>query len=148
AEAGGRAARPVAGVAGEGGGGVRLPRRGLDDQAGGGGHPARVRGALSPRAHQPAVAPGEAERAEAHPTGESAGRGDDRGVAGPDLARPSSKAREEGRTILFADEAAFYLLPFVARTYAPRGQTPILRAPLTPDHRAPTRAPSPDCRPL
>ncbi len=35
---------------------------------------------------------------------------------------------------MFVDEAGFYLLPFVARTYAPRGQTPILRAPLSYDH--------------
>jgi transposase len=32
------------------------------------------------------------------------------------------------------DEAGFYPLPFVARTYAPCGQTPVLRAPLTHDH--------------
>jgi transposase len=36
--------------------------------------------------------------------------------------------------VIFADEAEFYPLPFVARTYAPRGQTPVLRAPLTHDH--------------
>jgi transposase len=35
---------------------------------------------------------------------------------------------------VFIDEAGFYLLPFVARTYAPCGQTPVLRAPLTHDH--------------
>ena len=50
------------------------------------------------------------------------------------MARPFRKAREEGRTVIFADEAGFYPLPFVARTYAPRGQTPVLRAPLTHDH--------------
>ena len=36
--------------------------------------------------------------------------------------------------MIFADEAGFYPLPFVARTYAPRGVTPVLRAPLTHDH--------------
>ena len=50
------------------------------------------------------------------------------------MARPFSKAQAEGRTVIFADEAGFYPLPFVARTYAPRGQTPVLRAPLTHDH--------------
>ena len=35
---------------------------------------------------------------------------------------------------MFVDEAGFYPLPFVARTYAPRGRTPVLRAPLTRDH--------------
>ena len=44
------------------------------------------------------------------------------------------KAAQEGRTIVFIDEAGFYLLPGVVRTYAPRGQTPILRVPLTRDH--------------
>jgi len=50
------------------------------------------------------------------------------------VARSSSKAHEEDRTIIFIDESAFYPLPFVARTYAPRGQTPVLQAPLTRDH--------------
>ena len=50
------------------------------------------------------------------------------------MALPQSKAEAEDRTIVFVDEAGFYLLPFVARTYAPRGQTPVLRVPLTRDH--------------
>ena len=62
------------------------------------------------------------------------------------MARPSSKAEAEGRTILFVDEAGFYLLPFVARTYAPRGQTPVLRAPLTRDHLSAISAVTPDGR--
>jgi len=32
------------------------------------------------------------------------------------------------------DESAFYLLPGVVRTFAPRGQTPVLRLPLTRYH--------------
>jgi transposase len=44
------------------------------------------------------------------------------------------KAQEEGRTIIFVDEAGFYLLPMLVRTYAPIGQTPTLRVPLTRDH--------------
>ncbi len=35
---------------------------------------------------------------------------------------------------MFVDEAGFYLLAAVARTYAPMGQTPILPVPLTWDH--------------
>lgn len=62
------------------------------------------------------------------------------------MARPSSKARDEERTILFVDEAAFYLLPFVARTYAPVGQTPVLRAPLSHDHLSVISALTPDGR--
>ena len=67
-------------------------------------------------------------------------------MAGPDLARPFCKAQAEQRTILFVDEAACSLLPFVARTYAPRGQTPILRVPLTRDHLAAISALTPDGR--
>jgi transposase len=50
------------------------------------------------------------------------------------LAGPSSKARSERRTVVWVDEAAFYLLAGLVRTYAPRGQTPILRVPCTRDH--------------
>lgn len=35
---------------------------------------------------------------------------------------------------MFGDESGCSLLPFVARTYAPRGKTPLLRAPLSYDH--------------
>ncbi len=37
-------------------------------------------------------------------------------------------------------------MPFVARTYAPRGRTPVLRAPLTRDHLAAISAITPDGR--
>jgi hypothetical protein len=45
------------------------------------------------------------------------------------------RAKAEGQTMVFVDESAFYLLPMVVRTYAPRGQTPLLRVPLSYDHR-------------
>ncbi len=67
-------------------------------------------------------------------------------MADGNVARPSSKARAEDRTILFVDEAGFYLLPFVARTYSPRGQTPVLRAPLSHDHLSVISALTPDGR--
>jgi transposase len=35
---------------------------------------------------------------------------------------------------VFIDEAGFYLLPMLVRTYAPMGQTPILRVPLSHEH--------------
>jgi transposase len=44
------------------------------------------------------------------------------------------RARLERRTLVFVDESGFYLLPGVVKTYAPKGQTPILRAKLTRDH--------------
>ena len=43
-------------------------------------------------------------------------------------------ARGERRALVFVDEAGFYLLPSVVRTYAPRAHTPVLRARLTRDH--------------
>lgn len=50
------------------------------------------------------------------------------------MASPQKKADEEERTIVFVDESGFYLLPGMVRTYAPRGQTPVLSVPLTRDH--------------
>jgi transposase len=55
-------------------------------------------------------------------------------VGGDDLARVAKKTIAEGRTILFIDESAFYLLPGVVRTWAPVGKTPLLRCKLTRDH--------------
>lgn len=43
-----------------------------------------------------------------------------------DLARSKKKAREEGRTIVFVDESGLSEQPTVARTWAPRGETPQL----------------------
>jgi transposase len=46
--------------------------------------------------------------------------------------------------ILWVDESGFYLLPAAVRTYAPRGQTPILRVPLSRDHLSVISAVSPE----
>jgi transposase len=50
------------------------------------------------------------------------------------VAFPEKGALKEGRTILFCDQSGFYLLAMVVRTYAPIGQTPILKENLTRDH--------------
>ena len=50
------------------------------------------------------------------------------------MAGAQKKAQIEGRTIVFVDESGFYLLPGLARTYAPCGQTPILRSVYTRAH--------------
>jgi transposase len=50
------------------------------------------------------------------------------------VASASSKAQAEGCTIVWVDESAFYPLPAVVRTWAPRGETPVLHAPLTRAH--------------
>ena len=52
----------------------------------------------------------------------------------------------EGRTLVFIDEAGFYLLPAAVRTYAPKGETPILRVPLSWDHLSAISAITPDGR--
>lgn len=44
------------------------------------------------------------------------------------------KAHLERRILVFVDESGFYLLPAAIRTYAPRGQTPILEVFQTRDH--------------
>jgi transposase len=41
---------------------------------------------------------------------------------------------KEGRTILFSDETGIYLLPALVRTWAPKGERPILQQWLSRDH--------------
>jgi transposase len=55
-------------------------------------------------------------------------------LEGGALAGAKKNAAAEGRTILWVDEAGFYLLPVAVRTWAPRGRTPVLRGKLTRDH--------------
>ena len=50
------------------------------------------------------------------------------------MAFPQERALKEDRTIVFADQSGFYLLPMVVRTYAPVGRTPILHERLGHDH--------------
>jgi transposase len=59
------------------------------------------------------------------------------------VARDQKGAEAQQQTILFIDEAGFYPLPSVVRTYAPRGQTPILRERWTRDHLSAISAISP-----
>ena len=40
----------------------------------------------------------------------------------------------KSQKIIFADESGFYLLPFVCRTYAPKGKNPLLRSKLSYEH--------------
>jgi transposase len=50
------------------------------------------------------------------------------------VANSPKKGEHEGRTIVFVDEAGFQLLPTVVRTYAPRGETPVLPETATKEH--------------
>ena len=74
------------------------------------------------------------ESAKARTAGPSARRGGDRALARRDLASHQQGAEAQQQTILFVDESGFDPLPSVVRTYAPVGQTPILREWYTRDH--------------
>jgi transposase len=65
-------------------------------------------------------------------------------VARRDLARHQKGAQAQQQTIFFLDESGFYPLPSVVRTYAPVGQTPILREWCTRDHLSAIGAISPE----
>src|SRR5215471_7455177 len=67
-------------------------------------------------------------------------------MAGGAVARSQKKAVEEERTIVWIDQSGFYLLPMAVRTWAPRGQTPVLRVKLTRDHLSAISAITPDGR--
>lgn len=60
------------------------------------------------------------------------------------MARDQKGAAAKQQTILFIDESGFYPLPSVVRTYAPMGQTPILREWWTRDHLSAISAISPE----
>jgi transposase len=55
---------------------------------------------------------------------------------GAALAGAQKKAAVEERVIVWVDQSGFYLLPHHVRTWARQGQTPVLRVPLTRDHRS------------
>lgn len=63
-----------------------------------------------------------------------------------DLATDKKKAEKQDSTIVWVDESSFYLLPMRVKTYAPCGQTPELRVPLTHDHLSAISAISQDQR--
>ena len=84
------------------------------------------------------------ESTEARSTCPPARRRGDCPVARGDLARHQKGAQAQGQTIFFIDESGFYPLPSVVRTYAPMGQTPILREWCTRDHLSAISAISPE----
>ena len=124
----------VGAPAGTGRRGPRLSGRRVDDQARRRRDQARVWRPLPSRAYESAPPGDRLECPEAAPPGHPAQRRGHHAVVDGALAGPSSKAQSERRTIVWVDEAGFYLLPGLVRTYAPRGQTPILWVPCTRDH--------------
>jgi transposase len=65
---------------------------------------------------------------------------------GTALARAQNKAADEDRRIVWIDQSGFYLLPHQVRTWAWCRHTPVLRVPLTRDHRSAIGALSRDGR--
>ena len=65
---------------------------------------------------------------------DGAQRGGDRALGRGRMAAHQKKAADEQRTLIFADEAGFRLLPAVVKSYAPAGETPVLRTPLRREH--------------
>jgi transposase len=84
------------------------------------------------------------EPANAGPAGAAARRSGHCALAAGDLAGDQKGAQAQGQRIFFIDESGFYPLPSVVRTYAPVGQTPILRAWWTRDHLSALAAISPE----
>lgn len=74
------------------------------------------------------------EQPETDPPGDRAGRGEDRCLVQRALAGAEKGAEADGRSIVWVDQSGFALLPSVVRTYAPVGETPILRVPLRREH--------------
>jgi transposase len=82
--------------------------------------------------------------AKACPPRPPARRSGDHPLARRHLARHQQGAEAHEQTIVFIDESGFYPLPGVVRTYAPVGQTPILREWWTRDHLSAISAISPE----
>jgi hypothetical protein len=64
-------------------------------------------------------------------------------VVWPEL---KARARCERRTVVFVDEAGFYLLPGLVKTYGPKGQTPVIKERQTRDHLSVMGGVTPDGR--
>jgi transposase len=50
------------------------------------------------------------------------------------MAGAKKKSELESSTIVWVDESGFYLMPGLVRTYAPQGETPVIKVRLTRDH--------------
>ena len=125
---------PTTGTLGPRTTGLRLSRRRLDPAQGGPGYPAPLWCPVPPLPGRPYPQAVRLEPPEAPQACQPAGRRSYSALERGALARPEKKARAEGRTIVFVDETGCYLLPLVVKTYAPKGKTPVFRAPLSRDH--------------
>ena len=77
--------------------------------------------------HLVPAAPPRVHPADAGAPGRGAGRGEDRRLAEPDVGEGTRLAAATGAWIVFGDEAGQNLRPPKARTWAPRGHTPVVK---------------------
>ncbi len=101
-------------------GGLRVRRSVLDAGPGRRAGLAAVRGGVHPGRGGRAAAPARVERAGPGVAGRRAGRGEDRRVAGGDLARHKSAAADLGAWVCFEDESGQGLRPPKGRTWGAR----------------------------
>ena len=87
---------------------------------------AAVRGGVHAGGDGRAAAPDRVERAGPGPAGRGAGRGQDRQVAGGDLAGHKRTAADLGAWLVFEDESGQGLRPPAGRTWGRRGHTPVV----------------------
>jgi transposase len=121
-----------------------LPGRALDARTNHGRDSCGIWHLISSAPCQPFVQGPAVEPAKTRPTRPPARRSRDCQVARRDLAGHHKGAQAQGQTSFFVDESGFYPLPSVVRTYAPVGQTPILREWWTRDHLSAISAISPE----
>src|SRR5918999_5975376 len=106
---------------------VRLPGTALDPRPDRGRDSGGMRHRLPSAPCRPRVPGDPLAPATARPTGPPTQRGRHQALARGDVAGPQKGAQIAHQTILFLDESGVYPLPRVVRTYAPVGQTPMLR---------------------
>jgi len=123
---------------------LRFPRGRVERSSGGGLGTPFSRYLLSPRSYELSAQTLGMECAETGSSGPAARPRSHCAVAGSDLAATEKKAAVEKRTILCIDEAAFYLLPSVVRTWSPIGVSPVLNAVCCRDHLSAISAITPE----
>src|SRR6266852_3004255 len=105
---------------------ARLRHRPLDAAARGDGHRPADRGPLSSGPRVVPLAGAAVVAATARAARTRAGRGGDSAVGPAPLASSKKNARRQRAWLVFEDESGVSQQPVVRRTWAPRGQTPVL----------------------
>jgi transposase len=105
---------------------ARIYHRALDESAFGPSHPRRVWGALSPRLSGRLDAAAGLQSAKASTDSPGALRPADCRLVGMRLATHQKKASRQNAALGLMDESGVLLTPLLRRTWAPRGQTPVL----------------------